>query len=138
MKLNNSYRIVSIIPVASMSDIAFLLLIFMLLSSLLAPSPPLQVAPPQVPNTAEVKVKKGTRIYLDSSGYIAVNEEPGYLKDITALLTRLSLPKEQVSLYADAECDFEKIDEVLTALKAQAFEKVTLICREAPQAGIHD
>jgi biopolymer transport protein ExbD len=115
MKLKNSYRIVSIIPVASMSDIAFLLLIFMLLSSLLTPQPPLQVAPPQVPNTAEVKEEKGTRIYLDASGHIAVNEELGRLEDIAALLARLSVPKDQIYLYADAECAFEKIDEVLAA-----------------------
>lgn len=138
MRLKNSYRIVSIIPVASMSDIAFLLLIFMLLSSLLTPQPPLQVAPPQVPNTAEVKEEKGTRIYLDMSGHIAVNEEPGRLADLAALLARLSVPKDQIYLYADAECDFEKIDEVLAALKAQAFEKVTLICRETPKGKKHD
>ncbi len=138
MKLKNSYRIVSIIPVASMSDIAFLLLIFMLLSSLLTPQPPLQVAPPQVPNTAEVKEEKGTRIYLDASGHIAVNEELGRLEDIAALLARLSVPKDQIYLYADAECAFEKIDEVLAALKAQAFEKATLICRETPKGKKRD
>ncbi len=138
MKLKTGYRIVSIIPVASMSDIAFLLLIFMLLSSLLAPQPPLQVAPPQIPNTAEVKEEKGTRIYLDTSGHIAVNEKPGRLEDLAALLAPISSPEEKIFLYADAECNFEKIDKVLTALKTRAFEKVTLICREPPKARNHD
>ncbi len=138
MKLQNGYRITSIIPVASMSDIAFLLLIFMLLSSILAPAPPLQVVPPQVPNTAEIKEKKGTRIYLDTSGHIAVNEKPGRLEDLAALLAPISSPEDKIFLYADAECDFEKIDEVLTALKARSFEKVTLICRETPKEKQHD
>ncbi|MCK5219291.1 biopolymer transporter ExbD, partial [bacterium] len=84
MKLKNGHRIQTIIPVASMSDIAFLLLIFMLLSSILAPQPPLQVDPPQVPNTAEVKEAQGTRIYLKAAGLISVNDTLARLENIKA------------------------------------------------------
>ncbi|MBN1594474.1 biopolymer transporter ExbD [candidate division FCPU426 bacterium] len=135
MKLKNGHRLQSIIPVASMSDIAFLLLIFMLLSSILAPQPPLRIDPPKVPNTAEVKEEQGLRIYVNAAGLAGINDTLGRLDDLENLLPGIACPEERVFLYADSGCEYEKIDRVLAALKAKAFRHVTLICRETPGGG---
>jgi biopolymer transport protein ExbD len=130
MRLKNGHHIQSIIPVASMSDIAFLLLIFMLLSSILTPQPPLQIDPPQVANTAEVKEEQGARIYLQTTGLVSVNDVLGTLDNLETLLSNISDPEEKIFLYADGICEYDKIDQVLALLKEKAFQHVTLICRE--------
>lgn len=130
MKLSNRFKITSIIPVASMSDIAFLLLIFMLLTSILTPQPPLQIEPPKVPNTAEVKEEKGLRIYLNADKLASVNDDICKLEEINNAISSIADNKQRVFLYAGSDCVFEDVDQVLDALKENKFEQVTFICRE--------
>lgn len=138
MKLKNRFKITTIIPVASMSDIAFLLLIFMLLTSLLTPQPALEINPPQVSNTAEVKEEQGLRIYLKADRLASINEDLCMLDDMERLLSSIMDTKQRVFLYADSNCAFEDIDQVLTALKSNDFEQVTFICRENRGGLTHD
>jgi len=135
MKIKRGYKISSIIPVASMSDIAFLLLVFMLLSSILTPQPPIKLEVPKITKTAELKEEEGLRIYLASNQLASINQQIIPLANIEAFIPAAIDEEQKVYLYADANCAFEQINKILTLLKKNDYRQLTFICQENKQLG---
>ena len=131
MRIKLNYKLQNVIPVASMSDIAFLLLIFMLLASILAPTPPLAILPPPVIPASEIKNEVGVRIYLKADGTMSLNDQIGSWQQVGEVLKHMTLASEQkIYLYADGQTKFDKIKYILDALQAQDLAQVTLICQQ--------
>lgn len=128
MKLKNRYKIVKVIPVASMSDIAFLLLIFMILTSFLSPAPSRQIVLPEAPGAKPIKQEKGLRLYIDNSEHCRINQAGFKWEQLPDQLSIIANKKQPVYLYAPGHCPFFKIDRVLQTLKKNRFKQVTFVC----------
>lgn len=64
----------TIIPTASMSDIAFLLLIFFMVSTVFVSEVGLRVTLPEARNIEKVPRRNATTIYVDRSGNISIDD----------------------------------------------------------------
>lgn len=131
MKINRVHKIKSVIPVASMSDIAFLLLIFMLLSSILTSQPPLKINEPIIKTARELSDTTGLRFYLTTNRMISINDQVMTLDQFARQLPLNLADEQQVYLHADGQSDFEAINMVLEALKLKQYKKLTLIAKES-------
>ncbi len=69
----------TIIPTASMSDIAFLLLIFFMVSTVFVQEVGLRVTLPEARNIEKVPRRNSTTIYVDRNGNISIDD---FLVDI--------------------------------------------------------
>lgn len=98
------------IPSSSMSDIAFLLLLFFLILAITSRTTPVAVTAPDAPTWEELQQEYPT-IYVSKEGTLYLGEAPLDLATTT-------LP-EEICLLADKETPFALIQPVLELLKAQ-------------------
>lgn len=130
MKLTRRRRVVSLIPVASMADIAFLLLIFLMLSGF---SDMARDIPLQLPFSSTRDRGEGVlfSVTLTGEGTIYLNSQPVSMQDLASYATyrRSSNPLTGVRLAADGMVRFELINEVLELLKEAGIYRILFITR---------
>ncbi len=108
------------IPVSSMADIAFLLLVFFMVTSVLDSDPDVQVALPEVPGGEQLN-KKIANIYLsaDANKSIYYNTMrmslPEAINNVRAKLS--TNPDLKVLIHADKELTYAEVDTVFEFLK---------------------
>ena len=108
----------TVFNMASMTDVIFLLLIFLMVTSTFVYPSALEVNLPQ--SSEQTAVKPGTRVWIDKDLNLFAafgDEEPKPLKS-DELMTFLQLaqqnsPEAFIALYADEEVPYGKIVEVL-------------------------
>jgi biopolymer transport protein ExbD len=99
-----------VFPSSSMSDIAFLLLLFFLILAITSRTTPVAITTPNAPTWEEVREEYAT-IYVSKEGAL-------YLGNTPLDLTTTTLPSE-ICLLADKETPFALIQPVLEFLKNQ-------------------
>lgn len=134
MKLRmQSRRPTPTVPTASMADIAFLLIIFFMLTTTFSPERT-QVRLPDSVIRTEVS-ERAAIVAITEDGLISFTsgEEPGRLLSGTeelALLTREIidiLPDKEFVLKADREARYEYVDGVLDALRTNGAKRIGLL-----------
>lgn len=125
------------IPVSSMADIAFLLLVFFMVTSVLDSDPDLQVALPEVPGGEQLN-KKIANIYLGSDKSIYFNTMkmtlPEAINNVRAKLA--TNPDLKVLIHADKELSYSEVDAVFEFLKEAGALKVSLVTQTNPGGGL--
>ena len=108
------------IPTASMSDIAFLLLIFFMVSTVFRKEIGLKVTLPEARATERiVKTRNIAHVYIDKNGRISVDDVIVQPKDVT-LRFKLKLaenPAIIAHVKADKRVKYNYVDKVLEALR---------------------
>ncbi len=128
MKLKRKERAKLMIPTASMSDIAFLLIIFFMLTTVFRKEIGLKVVLPQAETTERIlKSRDLANIYIDREGRISVDDNlvsPEQVK-IAFKIKMAQNPATIAQIKADKDADYGPVWEVIDALRdAQAFRVV--------------
>ena len=119
-----------IIPFASQADIAFLLLIFFMLSY--DYQVPLEYT--NIPKANTIASENDLNIYVTSSGELHFMEREVY--DINTLVTLLKIessknpPPDKVLLHGDSKARFKYVYDVYDSLKEAGIKTVYLVARE--------
>lgn len=119
MKFERNIKGASSIPTASMGDIVFLLLIFFMVSTVFKTEDGLPVDLPRAESGVEVKRDDISRVYIDRTGRISVNDK--VTDAATAAQYMVSRMQENplniVGFETDIETDYVVVDEMMEELK---------------------
>jgi biopolymer transport protein ExbD len=107
------------IPTASMADIAFLLIIFFMLTGIFALTKGPSFAPPQKEETLEVKPEESIYIYISADGSISVDKHAvNFIQLKEYILSKLSQnPDKPIIIDTNPNCAYGKMVEVFDTLK---------------------
>ncbi len=110
----------SIVP---MINVVFLLLIFFLMTSQIAPPEPFEVAPPTA--TSHQSTDTDVTLYIGKTGDIAYQEYRG--QDAVAQAARAGAEAKTFRIRADAELDGSALAALLKSLSAYPLRAVELV-----------
>ena len=119
----------AVIPTASMADIAFLLIVFFMVTTIFATEKGLQIV---LPEPIEVKIKQEniTKVYVDGSGVVRVDgdvvEDVSDLKDII----KMKLAENDsmvIAMKTERECPYGRMIEVFDQLKMAEAKRISFV-----------
>jgi len=132
MKIARKRKSLGGIPTASMSDVAFLLLVFFLSTTKFDIKKGLGLVLPPASTMADKKVKLKdeniTKVWINKDGLVAVNQEEIPLNQLEATIRNLvkNNPDMVISLKTDRKSKYHHMVSVLDKLQASGAEKISL------------
>jgi biopolymer transport protein ExbD len=119
MKIKRKTSIQNLIPVSSMSDIAFLLLIFLMLSSILNMKQGPDIQLPRAQEISAPREVKKFDILIDRQGNIFFEGQYRLADEITRIFSARvgEFPDLYVQISSDRDTEYEKVDQVVKALQ---------------------
>ncbi|MCZ8341471.1 MAG: biopolymer transporter ExbD [Leptospira sp.] len=132
-------KVAPTVPVSSMADIAFLLLVFFMVTSVLDSDPDLPIELPDVPGGEQLN-KKIANLYLSADSertvYFNAVKRPlnEALSEIRAKLT--TTPDLKVLIHADQNLTYEELDNVFESLKEIGALKISLVTQTTQGGGL--
>lgn len=117
-------------PTHSLSDLAFILLIFLILTSMSYFEQFKSVALPKMQNIEEIETKEKLYLYIDNLGQLDIQTE------MNEVFTNISLEEfsdyaisvDSVMIYADSKLPYKKIHYLLKQLEENNIKRVGFIC----------
>jgi len=130
MRLKRKRNIFSI-PLFSMSDIAFLLLIFIMLVSLINFRREVRIQYPEAETARRVSAEHNLEIWVDFYGNLYLNGEPGNLALIESAIADAyrTAPDTRVHIIADRYTSFENVHRVLDILQLLQHRVVSFVVK---------
>jgi len=121
-------RIKATIPTATMADIAFLLIVFFLVTTSLSHDSGLGLTLPPAGSTTRVPSRNITRVWINAVGEIMHDQE---MVTLEALEERIRILTEQnlnmiVSIKTDPEAIYEHFVDVVDAVKKAGNNKISI------------
>lgn len=119
MKFERNLKSKAAVPTASMGDIVFLLLIFFMVTTVFKSEDGLPVELPRVESGTEIKRENITRIYVDKSGRISVDDKivtPAVAAQFMMQRTKEN-PLNIVGFEGDVNADYKYMDDIMEELK---------------------
>jgi biopolymer transport protein ExbD len=121
------------IPLNSMSDVAFLLLIFIMLVSLINYRKEVKIEYPEAETAKKTSAEKNLEIWIDISGGLYLD---GTLSDINAVEAGIieayrAAPDTRVHIIADRNTSFEYVHRVLEILQILQYRVVSFVVKDA-------
>ena len=112
-------RVANTIPTVSMGDIAFLLLIFFMATTIFRLDQGLQIVLPRAESTEKPQREHVASIWIDRSGRISINDRLVSVSEVEDVVkaTLLKRPDAVVSLNADAQAPYGTVSDVIEELK---------------------
>jgi len=134
LKIKRKRQMKTMIPTASMADIAFLLLIFFMVTTVFKKDKGLRIELPTAATTERLVKQRGlTAVWINKYGKITVDDNFVRPKQIVPIMRR-KLSEEPgliVLIKADRNAKYGVIEEVMDALKeAQAYRVVFITKKE--------
>jgi biopolymer transport protein ExbD len=127
------------IPVSSMADIAFLLLVFFMVTSVLDSDPDVPITLPEVPGGEQLN-KKIANIYLsaDQNKSVYYNSMrvtlPEAINNVRAKMA--THPDLKVLIHADKDLNYSEVDKVFELLREAGALKVSLVTQTTQGGGL--
>jgi len=130
MKLRRKSKYV-LVPLFSTSDIAFLLLIFIMLVSLINYRKSVNIQFPTAETAKKVNVEKNLEIWVDKAGNLYLNGDPGSLAFVERGITDAfrENPETRVHIIADRDTPFENVHRVLNILQLLQHRLVSFVVK---------
>jgi biopolymer transport protein ExbD len=122
-----------------MSDVAFLLLIFIMLVSLINYRREVNIAYPEAENPKKINAENNLEIWVDASGALYLDGDSCTLRRIEEAVVEAHrrAPDTRIHLIADRGTAFQKVNVVLGALQALQYRSVGFVVKDAaPGAGL--
>ncbi len=116
------------IPMASTSDIAFLLIIFFMVSTVFRKEQGLKIDLPEAESTERIlKRRNVSNVWMDNAGRTTVNDNLVTPEIVTSVMAEkvIDNPDLVVMLQADQQVSYGYVTDVLEALKEARALKVT-------------
>lgn len=112
-------RVSNAIPTVSMGDIAFLLLVFFMATTIFRLEQGLQVVLPRAETTEKPPRARVARIWIDSEGRISINDRFVSASDVEGIIKATLLEKTDavVAVNADRRSPYGVVADVIEALK---------------------
>ncbi|MCL2139192.1 MAG: biopolymer transporter ExbD [Treponema sp.] len=131
MKLNRGKKKNFFIPLSSMSDIAFLLLIFIMLVALMNYRKEVKIEYPEAKTALRTSAEKNLEVWIDREGGIYLDGDPGNIGLLQNTIARLytTAPDTQVHIIADRNTSYEKINSVLEVLQILQYRTVSFVVK---------
>jgi biopolymer transport protein ExbD len=132
MQLKKKRKNLGGIPTSSMSDVAFLLLVFFLTTTKFDIKKGLGLVLPPASETADKKVKLKqdniTKVWVNQKGQVALNEEVIPLNNLENRIREIVLenPDMVISFKTDRQSKYDYMVRVLDVLQAAGAEKISL------------
>ena len=119
------------IPLFSMSDIAFLLLIFIMLVSLINYRKEVKISYPEAETAQKVSVEKNLEIWIDRAGNLYLNGDPASISVIeqSVVDTYTNAPDTRVHIIADRDTPFVNVNRVLETLQLLQYRVVSFVVK---------
>jgi biopolymer transport protein ExbD len=130
MKLNRRRKDL-FVPLFSTSDIAFLLLIFIMLVSLINYRKEVKIEYPQAITAKNVNATNNLEIWVDRMGNLYLNGDLSDIQTIEAgIIEAYTLaPDTRVHIIADRDCSFAHVHRVLEVLQILQYRVVTFVVK---------
>ena len=133
MALERRSKVEVRIPTASMADIAFLLLIFFMVSTTFVRYRGLPVELPEAEKIQRIETRRNlVYIWITKDGKICVNDMLADLNSLEDMMSRRMRenPRTIVSLRADEEVPYGKVSDVLQVLRRAEALRVNFATRK--------
>lgn len=120
------------IPTASMADIAFLLIVFFLVTTTFDKDKGMKIILPASGQTTEVKKKNICHVWINADGLVAVEGVPIRMQDIRDEIRRRIRENENliVSLKTDSQASYQTMVNVMDELKMADARRISLMSPE--------
>jgi len=130
MKLRRKNKIVSI-PLFSTSDIAFLLLIFIMLVSLINYRKEVRIDYPEARTAVRTSTDKNFEVWINREGAIFLNGDASDKPELERNIEELyrNAPDTRVHIIADRNTPYEKIDSVLEVFQILQYRVVSFVVK---------
>ncbi|MDR0624151.1 MAG: biopolymer transporter ExbD [Treponema sp.] len=132
MKLKRSRKKEFFIPLNSMSDVAFLLLIFIMLVALINYRREVKIEYPEANTALRTSAEKNLEIWIDRDGGVYLDGAPAALRDVEDTVADLyrRAPDTRLHIIADRNTPYEKINGVLEILQILQYRVVSFVVKE--------
>ena len=130
MKLKRKRKPLSV-PLFSTSDIAFLLLIFIMLVSLINYRHEVRIEYPEAETALRVSDENNLEIWIDRAGGLYLDGRPSNLQLVEQGIidAYLQAPATRVHIIADRNTAFENVHQVLDILQLLQYRVVSFVVR---------
>jgi biopolymer transport protein ExbD len=120
-------RVVNTIPTVSMGDIAFLLLIFFMATTIFRLDQGLQIVLPQAESAEKPTRQHVASIWIDRDGRISINDRFVATSEVEGIIkgTLLEAPDAVVALNADDKAPYGVVSDVIDELKAASAARLS-------------
>ncbi len=121
------------IPMSSMSDIGFLLLIFIMLISLINQRHEVPIKYPEAETLEKTQEKDNLEIWVDASGNLSVEGKTLDIASLEGLIaaTLAEKPGTRVHVIADRNTGYRNVDKVVKILQRLQHRVVSFVVKEA-------
>jgi biopolymer transport protein ExbD len=122
-----------IVPMNAMSDVAFLLLIFIMLVALINYRREVKIEYPEAYAVKKTSAEKNLEIWVDKNGGVYLDGAPATLALIEQTVADIYIraPGTRIHLIADRGAAFRFINEVLSILQLLEYRVVSFVVKDA-------
>jgi len=119
------------VPMASMSDVAFLLLIFIMLVSLINYRRVVKIEYPEAETAKKVSVEKNFEIWVNKSGDIFLDGKLSSLSLVEQAIVEAyrKAPDTRIHIIADRNTPFENVHKILDILQLLEYRVVSFVVK---------
>ncbi|MGD8413378.1 MAG: biopolymer transporter ExbD [Candidatus Latescibacterota bacterium] len=119
MAFERQQKIESKVPTSSMADIAFLLLIFFMTTTIFKMEDGLPVTLPRAETAQKQKREMIMRIWINRDGVISINDKLVTVDNVEAIIVTMMQEKPNliVAFNADDQCPYNVVSDVMEELK---------------------
>jgi biopolymer transport protein ExbD len=116
----------------AMSDVAFLLLIFIMLVALINYRKEVKIDYPEAATAQKVSAEKNLEIWVDGEGALYLDGTRAALDAVEAAVSDLyrTAPETRVHIIADRGVPFEYVSDVLSILQILQYRVVSFVVKE--------
>jgi biopolymer transport protein ExbD len=132
MKFKLKYKKKEIfVPTNSMSDLAFLLLIFIMVVALINYRKEVKIEYPEANMALRTSAEKNLEVWIDRLGGIYLDGDPADYRSLETKIAQLyiSAPDTRVHIIADRNTPYEKINSALEVLQLLQYRVVSFVVK---------
>jgi biopolymer transport protein ExbD len=119
MEFERQQKVASKVPTSSMADIAFLLLIFFMTTTIFKMEDGLQITLPRAETAQKQQREMIMRIWINHDGIISINDKLVAVDNVEAIVVTMLQEKPNliVAFNADDRCPYNVVSQVMEELK---------------------
>ncbi|GMO45716.1 MAG: hypothetical protein Ta2B_26830 [Termitinemataceae bacterium] len=121
-----------VVPLNAMSDVAFILLIFIMVVSLINYQKTVPIEFANVDSAQEVKSDKSVSIWIDVDGALYIDGDSATFENVQTALTDIYKlePSTRIHITADKNTEFKNVNSIIEILQILEYSVVSFVVRD--------